>query len=112
MSKILYPIVYGFCYLISLLPLRVLYCISDVLYLLLYKLIGYRRRVVRNNLSTSFPEKDEKERRTIEKKFYHFFCDYIIETIKLLSIRRKTLLKHMVSYILQSKTILFLHQKD
>ena len=73
MSKILYPIVYGFCYLISLLPLRVLYCISDVLYLLLYKLIGYRRRVVRNNLSTSFPEKDEKERRTIEKKFYHFF---------------------------------------
>ncbi|MBQ2554380.1 MAG: lysophospholipid acyltransferase family protein [Prevotella sp.] len=95
MSKILYPIVYGFCYLISLLPLRVLYCISDVLYLLLYKLIGYRRRVVRNNLSTSFPEKDEKERRTIEKKFYHFFCDYIIETIKLLSIRRKTLLKHM-----------------
>lgn len=95
MSKILYPIVYGFCYLISLLPLRVLYCISDVLYLLLYKLIGYRRRVVRNNLSTSFPEKDEKERRTIEKKFYHFFCDYIIETIKLLSIRCKTLLKHM-----------------
>lgn len=95
MSKILYPIVYGFCYMISLLPLRVLYCISDVLYLLLYKLIGYRRRVVRNNLSTSFPEKDEKERRTIEKKFYHFFCDYIIETIKLLSIRRKTLLKHM-----------------
>ena len=95
MSKILYPIVYGFCYLISLLPLRVLYCISDVLYLLLYKLIGYRRRVVRNNLSTSFPEKDEKERRTIEKKFYHFFCDYIIETIKLLSIRHKTLLKHM-----------------
>lgn len=95
MSKILYPIVYGFCYMISLLPLRVLYCISDVLYLLLYKLIGYRRRVVRNNLSTAFPEKDEKERRTIEKKFYHFFCDYIIETIKLLSIRRKTLLKHM-----------------
>ena len=95
MSKILYPIVYGFCYLISLLPLRVLYCISDVLYLLLYKLIGYRRRVVRNNLSTAFPEKDERERRTIEKKFYHFFCDYIIETIKLLSIRRKTLLKHM-----------------
>lgn len=95
MSKILYPIVYGFCYMISLLPLRVLYCISDVLYLLLYKLIGYRRRVVRNNLSTAFPEKDERERRTIEKKFYHFFCDYIIETIKLLSIRRKTLLKHM-----------------
>ena len=95
MSKILYPIVYGFCYLISLLPLRVLYCISDVLYLLLYKLIGYRRRVVRNNLSTAFPEKDERERRTIEKKFYHFFCDYIMETIKLLSIRRKTLLKHM-----------------
>ena len=51
--------------------------------------------MVRNNLSTAFPEKDEKERRTIEKKFYHFFCDYIIETIKLLSIRRKTLLKHM-----------------
>ncbi len=95
MSKIIYPIVYGICYAISLLPFRVLYCISDVLYLLIYKMAGYRIRVVRNNLQTSFPEKDEKELRTIERKFYHFLCDYFMETMKLLSIKPKNLLKHL-----------------
>ena len=55
--KIIYPIVYGLFFLLSMLPFRVLYCISDFFYLLVYRLIGYRKKVVRNNLTSSFPEK-------------------------------------------------------
>ena len=87
MSKIVYSIFY----LISLLPFCVLYALSDIAYLLIYKLIGYRRTVVRNNLTTSFPEKDIDEIKDIERKFYHWFCDYFFEAIKLLSISNREL---------------------
>jgi KDO2-lipid IV(A) lauroyltransferase len=93
--NITYYILFGFWYLISLLPLCVLYFISDLLFYPLYYLIKYRRRVVRDNLTQSFPEKDEAEIVRIEKQFYHFFCDYVVETIKLLSIPRKELTKRM-----------------
>lgn len=91
----MYYILYGFCYLISLLPYRALYGLADFIYLWLYRVIGYRKKVVRKNLAEAFPEKDEKERRNIERKFYHFLCDYFVETIKLLSVSDKTLLKHL-----------------
>lgn len=87
MSKIVYSIFY----LISLLPFCVLYTLSDIAYLLIYKLIGYRRTVVRNNLTTSFTEKDIDEIKDIERKFYHWFCDYFFEAIKLLSISNREL---------------------
>ena len=64
--KLLYAIVYAGWYLLSLLPLRVLYVISDGLYFLLYKVGGYRRKVVRKNLTSSFPEKSEAEIRQID----------------------------------------------
>jgi len=76
----------GFFYLLSLLPLRALYAISDFEYLLVYHIVRYRRKIVRNNLATSFPEKSEKEIIAIEKKFYRWFCDYFFEAVKLLSI--------------------------
>lgn len=75
-----------FFYVLSLLPLRVLYCLSDMEYYVVYYLIRYRRKIVRNNLVTSFPEKPMKEIVSIEKKFYRWFCDYFFEAIKLLSI--------------------------
>ncbi len=93
--KIIYPIVYGLFYLLSMLPFRVLYCISDFFYLLVYRLIGYRKKVVRNNLTSSFPEKSLDEIKYIERGFYHFLCDYFLETVKLMSITPKTLHKHM-----------------
>ena len=80
-----YYIVYGFVKLLSLLPFAVLYALSDVLYPVIYYIIGYRKQVVRDNLSYSFPEKTEQERKTIEKKFYRHFCDLIFENIKSLS---------------------------
>ena len=93
--KVVYYIVFLFWYLLSLLPLRFLYIFSDVLYYPLYYCIRYRRKVVRQNLTGSFPDKNEKELIRIEKQFYHFFCDYMIETIKLFSISKKQLKRRM-----------------
>lgn len=95
MNKILYYIVFSVWYAMSLLPLRVLYVLSDLLFWLLYKVVGYRKRVVRTNLSESFPEKSEEELRGIERGFYRFFCDYIVETMKMMTISREELMRRM-----------------
>lgn len=91
----MYRIVYSFFYLVSLLPYRLLYGISDVFYLIVYRLVGYRRRLVRKNLLTSFPEMTDGERRRTERQFYHWLCDYFVETVKLLSVTDETLLRHI-----------------
>ena len=81
--------------LISRLPFKVLYILSDIAYLFVYHLVGYRKKVVRKNLSASFPEKSEKELREIERKFYHWLCDYFVETLKLLTITPEEMKKHL-----------------
>ena len=93
--KIIYPIVYAFFYVLSLLPFWALYGISYCLYFLVYYVVRYRRRVVRQNITSSFPEKDKKELRSIERGFYHFLCDYFMETLKLLSISKEKMLRHI-----------------
>ena len=95
MKSILYYIVFSFWFLASLLPLRLLYVFSDLLYYPLYYGVRYRRKVVRNNLVSSFPEKDMKEIIQIEKDFYSFFCDYMVETVKLFSMSKKEMQKRM-----------------
>lgn len=95
MSAVAYYILYPFLYLLSLLPFRVLYIISDFLYFVIYTLAGYRKKVVYQNLKNSFPEKSDAEIDTIAKKFYHFFCDLILETIKTLTINERALRKHI-----------------
>lgn len=92
----MYYFVYGILYLLSLLPLRVLYILSDVLAFLLYYVFGYRKKVVMKNLEIAFPEKKEAERITIARKFYHNFVDNFIETLKLLSAGQKFIKKHFV----------------
>ena len=84
-------IVYAFFYAISLLPFRLLYCIADFEYFMMYRVIKYRRGIARKNLTSSFPEKSEEEIIDIEKKFYHWFSDYFFEAVKLLSISDKEL---------------------
>ena len=84
-------IVYVLFYTLSLLPFRILYGMADIGYVLLYYIIRYRRGVVRKNLVTAFPEKNIDDIKTIERKFYHWFCDYFLEAIKLLSISEKEL---------------------
>src|ERR1700712_216079 len=81
----MYYLFYGFLYLVSLLPMRVLYVISDAIYVLIYYVFGYRRQVVMDNLAIAFPGKTEAERLRIAKKFYHNFIDSFIEVIKLVS---------------------------
>lgn len=85
----MYYFTYGFLYLISLLPWRILYFISDGFYALTYYIIGYRKEVVMKNLSIAFPEKSNEERIRIAKDFYHNLIDTFIETVKLLSVSKK-----------------------
>jgi KDO2-lipid IV(A) lauroyltransferase len=80
-------------YLLSLLPFWVLYRLSDLMYLLVYFVIRYRRKVVRENLELAFPQKDEEEILGIEKKFYHHFCDLAVESIKILTVDRSSIKK-------------------
>jgi KDO2-lipid IV(A) lauroyltransferase len=91
----MYYLIYGPLYLLSLLPLRVLYVIGDLIYGIIFYIIGYRKKVVMNNLRISFPEKTEKERKKIMKGFYHNFVDTFIETIKLLSSGKEFVDKHV-----------------
>lgn len=95
MNRFLYPIVYSVFYCISLLPWCVIYALADVVWVLVYLVVGYRRKVVRKNLSLSFPEKTEEERRQIERRFYRWLCDYFLETVKLLSMSREDMLRHI-----------------
>lgn len=81
--------------LLSRLPLGVLYVISDLLFPLVYYVVRYRRGVVRENLRNSFPERSEKERRRIERRFYRFFCDYAVETVKMITMSREEMLRRM-----------------
>ncbi len=92
-NKIFYAFLYATVKIHALLPLSVLYLLSDILYFFIYYLAGYRRNIVRHNLKNSFPEKTEIERRQLERRFYHHFSDCIVETVKLANISQEELLK-------------------
>ena len=75
-------IIFTFLLLFSKLPLKILYLFSDFMFFVIYHLVGYRRKVVLENLQNSFPNKSKEEIKSIEKKFYINFCDYLAETFK------------------------------
>ncbi len=91
----MYYLLLIFLYPLALLPLRVLYVLSDIIYVLLYRVAGYRKQVVLSNLRHAFPEKDDQEIRRIMRLFYHNFCDQWMETLKLLTISPKELNKRI-----------------
>lgn len=93
--KLLYYIVFAVWYVFSLLPLRIHYVLSDLLFWLLYGMVGYRKAVIRKNLKESFPEKSEEELRKIARGYYHFFCDYIVETIKMMTISKENIRRRL-----------------
>lgn len=95
MKNLTYYLSFALWFIISLLPLWVFYRLSDGLYYLVYHVVRYRRRVVYANLRSSFPEKREAEIERIAKDFYSFFCDYIVETLKLFSMGEKNMRKRM-----------------
>ncbi|HEX6334548.1 MAG TPA: lysophospholipid acyltransferase family protein [Flavisolibacter sp.] len=91
----MYYVVYGLLYLLSLLPLRVLYLFSDFAYVMIYYVAGYRKGVVMGNLETAFPQKTMEERKHIAKKFYRNFTDTFIEMIKMFSAGPRWLNRHV-----------------
>jgi KDO2-lipid IV(A) lauroyltransferase len=96
MDAFTFYLFYGLAWVAALLPMRVLYIFSDLLYLILYYIAGYRKKVVRTNLKNAFPEKTEDERRTIERKFFRHLSDMFIETIKLIHLSEKENRKRLI----------------
>jgi KDO2-lipid IV(A) lauroyltransferase len=88
-----YYIFYGINWVLSFLPLWILYIISDFIYLILFYFPSYRRKVVETNLKNSFPEKIPEEIRSIEKKFYKHLADLLIETFKLVHMSKNEQIK-------------------
>lgn len=84
-------------YLFSLIPLRVLYLFSDGCAFILYRIVKYRRKVVKENISKSFESSNELDRIKIEKEFYKSFCDNFMETLKLMSLSENKVQSHITA---------------
>ena len=93
MQFIAYILLYPILWLISILPFRLLYAFSDFIFLLIYRVFKYRKKVVKQNLRLVFPEKSEDQIKDITRKFYHHFCDMLIEAIKSMTITEKQMIK-------------------
>lgn len=93
MQGLVFWLVYPILWLISILPFRLFYLVSDLVFVLVYYIIGYRKKTVRNNLELVFPEKSIDEIKDIEKKFYSHMCDMFLEMIKSISITEKEIEK-------------------
>ncbi len=91
-----YRLLRFFLWLLSCIPFWMMYMLSDGLYYVIYYMVRYRRDVVRSNLTSSFPEKNSWEITSIEKAFYHFFMDTILESGKLASISQEEMKRRMV----------------
>lgn len=91
MQRLAFLLVYPLLWLISKLPYRLFYAFSEAVFVLVYYLIGYRKKVVWRNLQRAFPEKKEAELKRIRKAFYHHFCDIFLEMIKTISLSEKEL---------------------
>lgn len=88
MRFLIYILVYPLLWLISILPFRLLYLFSDFVYCIVYYVIGYRKKTVRENIALALPHLSAKERYIIEKKSYHHLCDMFLEMIKTMTISR------------------------
>lgn len=86
MQFLIYSISFPFLWIISKLPFRLFYWFSDCIYILVYYIIGYRKKIVRNNILIALPNVSEEKRLSIEKKFYQHMCDMFLEMIKTMSI--------------------------
>ncbi|MBW1655139.1 lysophospholipid acyltransferase family protein [Flavobacterium quisquiliarum] len=85
MQFLVYILAYPLLWLISILPFPIFYLFSDFVYFLIYRVIGYRKKVVRENLALTLPHLSDPERKEIEKKFYKHMCDMFLEMVKTMS---------------------------
>lgn len=93
MSLLVYCLVYPVIWGISRLPFSVIYLLSDLLYFWLYRVFGYRKKVVVENLALAFPEKSDAERKAIEVEFYRHLCDVFLEMAKSLGMSTREMEK-------------------
>lgn len=93
MKFIIYIIAYPLLWLISKLPFWLFYFVSDCFYVLLYRIIGYRKKTVRENIKLTLPDLTEEEVRVVERKFFRHLCDIFLEMIKTITISEKELKK-------------------
>lgn len=96
MQYLIYLLAYPIIWTISMLPFRLLYMFSDLVYFIVYRIIGYRKRTVRKNLILALPHLSQKELLSVEKKFYHHMCDMFIEMIKTMNISKEEICKRFV----------------
>lgn len=96
MQYLIYLLAYPIIWTISILPFRLLYLFSDFVYIIMYRIIGYRKKTVRQNLVLALPHLSDKERLIIEKKFYHHMCDMFLEMIKTMNISKDEICKRFV----------------
>lgn len=116
MPLITYIILYPLLWLFSILPMRILYFFSDILFLIVYYIIGYRKAVVRQNLKLSFPDKTRKELLELERKSIRHFIDQFVEMIKSFTIteeeltQRLSLVNHEIlePYYNENKSVIFI----
>ena len=94
-DKVRYVLLYVAIKALAIWPYWVLHAMSSLLYPIAYYVVKYRRKVTRKNLVNAFPEKTEEEIVEIEKAFYRHFCDYIVETLKLMHISDKQMKRHL-----------------
>lgn len=88
-QKNMFYLFYSIIWVITLAPLKILYLLSDITYPVIYYIVRYRRKVVRKNLLNSFPDKNIKDIIKIEKKFYRYFCDLMMETAAQIHMSKK-----------------------
>ena len=94
-SMLYYYVLLFLVKMLSYMPFRILYILSDILFFPFYYIIRYRRKIVRKNLTESFPKKSTDEIIRIEKKFYHFFIDMTLESCKLITITPEEIKQHI-----------------
>ena len=94
MTRIGFYIFYAFAWLVSLMPFWMLHGFADLIYVMLYYVFGYRKKVTKTNLRNAFPDEDEKWIEKTARKFYRSLADIMLEDIKVLTIRQKNLARH------------------
>ena len=93
MQFLIYLLFRSFIFLFRIIPFSVLYLFSDGIYYLVYSLVGYRKKIVLQNLRNSFPEKSEKEIEMITCKFYHHLCDILVESMKAFTMKEDEVIR-------------------
>ncbi len=89
MQLVVFLTVYPLLWVISKLPYRPFYWVSDVFFFIAYHVVGYRKKVVLNNLKLVFPDKRMEEIKSIRKKFYRHMCDMFMEMVKTMALSKK-----------------------